>query len=69
MKMNKLKAIWKIILADKIAVFTWIEAVPDPTWLTVPTFSWIVSNNWGAVDLTYIKMKVENLLRFKQQND
>lgn len=67
--MNKLKAIWKIILADKIAVFTWIEAAPDPTWLTVPTFSWIVSDNWSAVDLTYIKMKVEDLLKFKQQND
>ena len=67
--MNKLRAIWKIIIADKIAVFTWREATPDPEWLTVPTFSWLFSNNWGVVDLGYIKSKVEDIIHSKNSND
>ncbi len=67
--MNKLRAIWRIIIADKIAVFTWREAAPDPTWLTVPTFSWLLSNNWGVVDLSYIKQKVEDIIKSKNENE
>ena len=44
--MSKLIAIWKILWAHQYAVFTYKEAAPDPTWLTVPTFSWVVSKNW-----------------------
>lgn len=44
--MNKIKAIWKIIWAQQYAVFSMREAAPNPTWLTVPTFSWIISKNW-----------------------
>lgn len=36
--MSKLIAIWKILWAHQYAVFTFKEAAPDPTWLTVPTF-------------------------------
>lgn len=66
--MNKFRAIWRILFADKIAVFTWKEAAPDPTWLTVPTFSWVVSDNWSTIDLSYIRMKVEDLLKFKKND-
>ena len=59
--MNKLRAIWRIIIADKIAVFTWREAVP--------TFSWLLSNNWGVVDLSYIKQKVEDIIKSKNENE
>ncbi len=44
--MKKLLAIWRIIWSDQYAVFTFEEAAPDPEWLTVPTFRWIVSKNW-----------------------
>lgn len=44
--MSKLIAIWKILWSHQYAVFTFKEAAPDPTWLTVPTFSWVVSKNW-----------------------
>jgi|AATB01.1.fsa_nt_gi hypothetical protein len=44
--MNKLRAIWKILWAHQYAVFSFKEAAPDPTWLTVPTFSWVISKNW-----------------------
>lgn len=64
--MNKLKAIWQIIFANKIAVFTWKEAAPDPTWLTVPTFSWRLSDNWDSVDLGYVLRKVEDIIRTKR---
>lgn len=67
--MTKLKAIWKIIWADKIAVFTWREAAPDPTWLTVPTFSWVVSDNWSGVDFVYVQNKVDELIRYHKKND
>lgn len=67
--MNKLRAIWRIIIADKIAVFTWREAAPDPEWLTVPTFSWLFSNNWDVVDLGYVRRKVEEIIKHKNEND
>lgn len=70
--MNKLRAIWQIIIADKIAVFTWREAAPDPIWLTAPTFSWVFSNNWEVVDLGYIKRKVDDIIKiikFKNENE
>lgn len=67
--MNKLRAIWRIIMADKIAIFTWREAAPDPEWLTVPTFSWLLSDNWGIIDLGYIKRKIEDIIKFKNEND
>lgn len=67
--MNKLRAIWQIIIADKIAVFTWREAAPDPVWLTVPTFSWLFSNNWGVIDLGYVRRKVEEIIKHKSKND
>lgn len=67
--MNKLKAIWQIIFADKIAVFTWKEAAPDPEWLTVPTFSWIFSDNWGVIDLSYIQRRIESIIKSKLNND
>ncbi len=67
--MNKLKAIWQIIFADKIAVFTWKEAAPDPEWLTVPTFSWRLSDNWDAIDLSYIQRRVESIIKSKSNND
>ena len=44
--MNKLIAIWKILWAEQYAVFSFKEAAPDPEWLTVPTFSWVISKNW-----------------------
>ena len=66
---NKLKAIWQIIFADKIAVFTWKEAAPDPEWLTVPTFSWIFSDNWGVIDLGYIQRRVESIIKSKLNNN
>lgn len=66
---NKLKAIWHIIFADKIAVFTWKEAAPDPEWLTVPTFSWIFSDNWDVIDLSYIQRRVESIIKSKSNND
>lgn len=44
--MSKLKAIWRIICANQYAVFTFEEAAPNPEWLKVPTFRWIVSENW-----------------------
>ena len=44
--MSNLKSKWKNLLAHQYAVFTFKEAAPDPTWLTVPTFSWVVSKNW-----------------------
>lgn len=64
--MDKLRAIWKILFAHKIAVFTWKDAAPDPIWLTVPTFSWILSDNWDSVDLVYIKQKVEDIINSKK---
>lgn len=67
--MNKLRAIWQILFAHKIAVFTWKEAAPDPTWLTVPTFSWVLSDNWNTVDLSYVKQKVEDIINFKRRHD
>lgn len=65
--MDKLRAIWKILFAHKIAVFTWKEAAPDPIWLTVPTFSWIFSDNWDSVDLIYVKQKVEDIINSKKK--
>ncbi len=44
--MRKLLAIWRILWANQYAVFTFEEAAPDPIWLTVPTFRWIISKNW-----------------------
>lgn len=67
--MNKLRAIWRIIIADKIAVFTWREAARDPEWLTAPTFSWLLSDNWGTIDLGYIRRKVEDIIKSKNRND
>lgn len=64
--MGKLRAIWKIIFASKIAVFTWKDAAPDPIWLTVPTFSWVLSDNWDCIDLVYIKQKVEDIINSKK---
>lgn len=66
---NKLKAIWQIIFADKIAVFTWKEATPNPEWLTVPTFSWRLSDNWDVIDLDYIQRRVESIIKSKSNND
>lgn len=43
---SKLLAIWRILCSDQYAVFTFEEASPNPEWLTVPTFRWIVSKNW-----------------------
>lgn len=65
--MNKLRAIWRTVIADKIAVFTWREAAPDPEWLTAPTFSWLLSDNWDDIDLDYIRRKVEDIIKSKKR--
>lgn len=65
-EMIKLRAIWEILFAQKIAVFTWKDDAPNPLWLTVPTFNCILSDNWNDVDLVYIKQKVKDIINSKK---
>lgn len=60
--MIKLRAIWKIIFAQKIAVFTWKENTPDELGNIPATFDYILSHNWKVVGLKYIKRQIENIL-------
>lgn len=43
--MNKLFAIWRILFADKFAVFTFEEADDGPEWMTAPYFRWRISHD------------------------
>lgn len=74
--MRRLKAILRILFADKWAVFTFEEAAPDPTWLKVPNFFWNISHKdkvffWYIKErLRYIEENIEtytldNLIRMK----
>lgn len=63
--MNKLRAIWKILWAQQYAVFSFKEAAPNPTWLTVPTFSWIVSKNWKEnYFFNFIRERLDNIEKY-----
>lgn len=58
---EKLRAIWMILFAQKIAVFTWKEGTPDE--LNTPaTFAYVLSHNWKFIGLRYIKQTVEKIL-------
>lgn len=58
--MKKLLAIWRIIKADKWAVFTFEETAPDPTWLKVPNFFWNISNK-DEDFFWFIKQRLKNI--------
>ena len=63
--MKKLLAIWRILWADQYAVFTFEEAAPDPTWLTVPTFRWILSKNWREQNFFwFIRQRLTNIEKY-----
>ncbi len=52
-------------MADHYAVFTFEEAAPDPTWLTVPTFRWIVSKSWRECNLFwFIRERLTNIEKY-----
>lgn len=60
--MNKLKAIWHILCSNQFAVFTFRDAAPDPTWLKVPTFSWVISKNWKeGYFFQFIRERLKNI--------
>lgn len=55
--MRKLFAIWRILCADKFALFTF-ENVPDnPEWQTAPYFRWRLSH-----DDEYFIQLIKNVL-------
>ncbi len=56
--MRKLKAILQILFADQWAVFTFVEAAPNPTWLKVPNFKWNISHN-DSTFFWYIKERLK----------
>ena len=63
--MSKLIAIWKILWAHQYAVFTFKEAAPDPTCVTVPTFSWVVSKNWREYHFFwFIRERLTNIEKY-----
>lgn len=63
--MSKLLAIWRILWADHYAVFTFEDAAPDPTWLTVPTFRWIVCKTWKECDLFwFIRQRLTSIEKY-----
>ncbi len=43
------------------------EAAPDPTWLTVPTFSWVVSKNWRENHFFwFIRERLTNIEKYNE---
>lgn len=66
--MNKLFAIWRILWADKFAVFTFEEAPDDPEWQTAPYFRWRLSHD-DAHFILLIKNILFNIEKDKNEDD
>nr|DAF67734.1 MAG TPA: hypothetical protein [Caudoviricetes sp.] len=66
--MDRLRAIWNILFANQYAVFTFKDAAPDPTWLKVPTFSWVISHN-DSIFFSYIKERIKNIEEYNRLKD
>lgn len=62
--MRKLFAIWRILCADKFAIFTFEEAPNDPEWQTAPYFRWRLSH-----DDPYFIQLIKNVLLNIENND
>lgn len=63
--MKKLLAIWRIIKADKWAVFTFEETAPDPTWLKVPNFFWFIKQRLKNIEENKKTYSLDDLIRKK----
>lgn len=63
--MQKLHAIWRIIWADKFAVFTLEDMVPEPGWLGAPNFFWNISHE-DHTFFWYIKQRLKHIEENKE---
>lgn len=59
---DKLRAIWIILFAQKMAVFTWKEKAPNELGNIPAVFRYVLSHNWKVIGLNYIKQTVEKIL-------
>jgi hypothetical protein len=63
--MKKLFAIWRILWADKFALFTFEDAPDDPEWQTAPYFRWRLSHD----DEYFIQLIKNVLLNIEKNNN
>lgn len=63
--MEKLKAIWMIIVSNKFAVFTYENAPSNSEWLTADKFRWNISEK----DYYFLDLIEKCLKRIKDNHD
>ena len=65
--MKKLFAIWRILCADKFALFTLEDIPDDPEWQTAPYFIWRLSHD-DEYFIQLIKHVLSNIEKNNNEN-